>query len=112
MLAELGNGALQCTARSEKRRSIERIINLQAKWFSVANLRLDQLTQIADTYYDLTKAFETQQPHLVDEEWLTMHAQQRLRNVVGCRSESCRKAASEDGHGPIRQIDVSPSRRH
>jgi hypothetical protein len=53
-----------------------------------------------------------QQAQLVDEEWFASHAQQRLRDLVSCRSETCGKAASEDGHGPIRQVDVSASRRH
>jgi hypothetical protein len=33
-------------------------------------------------------------------------------DLVSCRPESRGKATSENGHGPIRQVDVSPSRDH
>jgi hypothetical protein len=53
-----------------------------------------------------------QHPQLVDEEWFASHAQQRLWDLISCRPQSRGKATSENGHGPIRQVDVVPSRRH
>ena len=86
---------------SEQLIAIERVVDLDAPLRAVTVLLNDHLTQIADAENNAREPIFLQEAELVRKERLPRHFNQKLRHLLGDRTEASSQTAGEEGDGQI-----------